>query len=446
MGLQDDVIIRSLGLQAVDVKNIISCDAELKLVIYCRQIKEFCVCHECGNSIEYVHEWKDRKLRGPPIGAYQEVWIYLKQLRGYCHICRDQVRSSKIPFVHPNFQNLTLALCEHAGRLMEEITCEAVARLLRLNPKTMWDLDQWRMRAMRPLVTLPETLDLSFMSADEVHFRTLPKKNSFLKPEIQFITNLVCYRESKVLSNAMGRSSKSLRDCLSVLTEPQRLSIHFFAVDMHDPFISVIRKKCPNAEVCIDRFHLAEAVNRCFDDVRKSEFKKARENKDSFQQEMLAPHRRFVLVEREKKLSQGDLKMLDKLKEVNGNIFNGMILVEHFHKILDKVDVGEFRKSLTLWYRLVRESKLKAFRKFAKTIRKYRLNIESYVRSKLTTAVSEGLNNKIKTLKRMGYGYTNQESFLNKILQRCGFLNSKYIDTTSWFWSLPEPLAQKTPF
>jgi transposase len=446
MGLQDDDIIKLLGLQDVTIEHAVSSDSELKIVIYARQIKEQCVCHACNNSILQVHEWKLRKLRGPPLGIYQEVWIYLKQLRGYCHICGDKIRSAKIPFVHPQFQNLILSLCEHAGRLMEEITCEAVSRLLRLNAKTMWDLDQWRMRNMKPMIKLPEDINLSHMSADEVHFRTMPKENSFLRPDIVFVTNLVCYKESKVLSNAIGRSSKSLKECLKILTEPQRLSIHFFAVDMHDPFISVIRQQCPNSEICIDRFHLAEAVNKCFDEVRKSEFKKAREQKDEFQQEMLSPHRRFVLVEREKKLSKGDLKMLDQLKQLNSNIFNGMILVEHFHRILDKTEVSEFRKSLTLWYRLVRESGLKSFRKFAKTIRKYRLNIESYVRSKLTTAVSEGLNNKIKTLKRMAYGYTNTESFLNKILQRCGYLNSKYIDTTSWFWRLPDNLAQKTPF
>ena len=123
-----------------------------------------------------------------------------------------------------------------------------------------------------------------------------------------------------------------------------------------------------------------------------------------------------------------------------------MILVEHFHAILDKKEVVEFRKSLTLWYRLVRESGLKPFRKLASTIRKYRLNIESYIRSKLTTAVSEGLNNKIKVLKRMGYGYTNEQSFQLKILQRCGFLNSKFINTTGWFWQIPENLALNTPF
>lgn len=343
--------------------------------------------------------------------------------------------------MHPQFQNLTLALCEHAGRLMEEMTCEAVGRLLRLNAKTMWNLDQMRMRKMQPLLSIPEKLDLSFMSADEVHFRSLRKVNSVARPEIKFVTTLVCYNESKVLSTAMGRDGRALLKCLNVLSSAQKLLINFFAVDMHDPFIRVIKKHCPVAEICIDRFHLIQNVNKAFDAVRKQEFYIAKKNGDEFQLKMLAPYRRFILVEKEKKLELKDLKMLNRLKDLNKNILNGMILVEHFHSILDKKEVVEFRKSLTLWYRLVRESGLNPFVKLASTIRKYRLNIEAYIRSKLITAVSEGLNNKIKTLKRMGYGYTNEVSFQLKILQRCGFLNSKYINTTDWFWTLPENLA-----
>lgn len=413
-----------------------------------RQRKESCRCHACGTLLRDVHQWRPRIIRSAPVGPFIEVILCLKQLRAVCDFCGGKVRSARVAFVHPQFQNMTLALVEHAGRMMEEMTCAAVARLLRLKERTMWDLDQWRMNKMKAHMKIPVDIDLSHMSADEVHFRTLPKPDSLTKPEIQFATNLVCYNESKVLANAMGRDSKALRNCLKTLTEPQRMSIHFFAVDMHDPFISVIHKLCPKADIAVDRYHLAESINKCFDEVRREEFHKARRRKDIFQQGMLAPHRRFVLVEKEKKLSSGDLKMLEQLKQLNSNILNAMILVEHFHALLDKKEVTEFRKSLTLWYRLVRESKLKPFKSFSKTLRKYRLNIETYIKSRLTTAVSEGLNNKIKVLKRMAYGYANQESFLNKILQRCGYLNSRHINTNNWFWVLPpdpQTLAQNIP-
>lgn len=145
---------------------------------------------------------------------------------------------------------------------------------------------------------------------------------------------------------------------------------------------------------------------------------------DDFQQEMLHGTRRFILVERDKDLSKDDQKRLKRLRDLNQNIHTAMLLVEYFHAVLDKKNVTEFRKALNLWYGLVKESKLKPLQTFARLVRKYRLNIETYIRSHLTTAVSEGLNTKIKVLKRMGYGYTNEKSFMNKILQRCGFLHS----------------------
>lgn len=441
-----DVIIKALGLQDVVIEKIEQHISDLKLTIFVRQTKDSCQCHRCLSPILFVHEWKKRIIKGPPLGAFLYVTIVLYQLRGVCHICSDDIRSAKLPFVHPHFRNITLSLCELAGRLMEEMPCAAVARFLGLNSKTMWDLDQYRMKMMKPLMKFPEKIDLSKMSGDEVHFRTMPKTDSLTKPEIKFVTNLVCYKEGKVLSNAPGRNAHSLKKCLNVLSQEQRNQIKSFAVDMHEPFMSVIRQLCPNAQICVDRFHLAERVNDAFDELRRAEFRKAREAKDEFQQEMLSPHRRFVLVEREKKLKKGDLKMLEHLKDINKNILNGMILVEHFHRILDKTEVKEFRKSLTLWYRLVRESGLAPFRKFSKLIRKYRSYIEAYICTKLTTAKSEGLNNKIKVLRRSGYGYTNQKSYLNKILQRCGYLNSKFINTNDWFWRSPENLARSTPF
>ncbi len=69
-------------------------------------------------------------------------------------------------------------------------------------------------------------------------------------------------------------------------------------------------------------------------------------------------------------------------------------------------------------------------------IKKYRKQIEAYINSGLTTAVAEGLNNKIKTLKKMSYGYTNKKSFLRKIQQRCGFLNHQHIRTDDLFYSV----------
>lgn len=333
---------------------------------------------------------------------------------------------------------MTCGFTEVAGRLMEEITCEAVSRILVTDSMTMWRVDQWRMELMAKRLVLPANMDVSFLAADEVHFRTIENKNRkgpFAKRYVpEFVTNLVSPKYGKVIANALGRDSVSLEECLLKLSPEQLLSVQKFAVDMHEPFMTVIRTECPNADICVDRFHLAQKVNEAFDKVRRTEFKKAKQTNNEFVEAMLEPHRRFILMSREQRLSFTEKKMLDKLRDANKEIHTGMLLVEYFHRALDKATVLSFRKALAAWYLVVRESKLEAFLKLAKTIRRYRKQIEAYILSGLTTAVAEGLNNKIKTLKKMAYGYSNKRSFLRKILQRCGFLNHQHINTDDLFY------------
>lgn len=431
-----------LGIQDVNITDLKLFKKDLRMEIKVQQHRSECFCIHCGMQFDQVKEWQLRKLKGPPMGVYQDVTIKFMQMRGFCITC-GRTSVARVDWIHPKFESITCGFAEVAGRLMEEITCEAVSRILGSDSKLMWDLDQHRMEVMLQFMRLPTDLDVSYLAADEVHFRTIELKNRkglFAKrSRPEFVTNLVAPLAGKVLFNAMGRDSKALTESLRVLSKGQKLSVENFAVDMHEPFMSVIKVECPNAQICVDRFHLAQKVNEAFDKVRKSEFKKAKQNNDLFNQGMLEPHRRFILVTREKDLSKSEQKLLDKLRRVNQSIHTAMLLVEYFHKALDKTNVTSFRKTLAIWYQVVRESKLEPFRQLAKTIRRYRKQIEAYIISRLTTAVAEGLNNKIKVLKRMGYGYTNPTSFCRKIMQRCGYLNHLSINTDEFFFKWPNP-------
>jgi transposase len=437
-----EIIIAFLGIQDVVIEDVKRFKKDLRVEIKVRQKRAECFCSRCGLQFATVKEWVLRELKAPPLGIYQDVKLKFWQLRGHCEDC-NRTCVARVEWIHPKFESMTCGFAEVAGRLMEEITCEAVGRILGADSKMMWALDQHRMEVMLQFLKLSEDLDVSYLAADEVHFRTIAIKNRvglFAKrwrPE--FVTNLVAPLAGKVLFNAVGRDSAALETALSVLSTGQKLSVENFAVDMHEAFISVIETECPNAEVCVDRFHLVQKVNEAFDKVRRSEFKKAKENNDVISENMLEPHRRFILVAREKDLSKSEQKLLDKLRRVNQSIHTAMLLVEYFHKALDKTSIKSFRQSLLTWYIVVRESKLEPFIKLAKTIRRYRKNIEAYIKSRLTTAVAEGLNNKIKVLKRMGYGYTNPTSFCRKILQRCGYLNHLSINTDEFFFKWPHP-------
>ena len=443
----EDAITKALGIQGAELGKIVFDDESLSLNVAVTWPFHLSRCNRCGDFLLKLHSWEVREVRAPAFGIYRST-VTVRYPRGHCRSC-DRIRTGRVIFIHPKFETLTCGLAEQAGRMMEEMTCAAVARLLGVGDKLLWRLDQWRMQKLEARIQITDLvndLDLSKMSADEVHFRTLKesRRDHPFAPRwsIKFITNLVCTREAKVVANASGRDAQSLAKCLKVLSKPQRLTINFFGLDMHAGFFSAVRKLCPNAEIAVDRFHLVQHLNTAFDDVRKTEFRMAKKGDDEFLKTMLGPRNRFILVQRSAILSNQEQDMLGKLKMLNDRIHDAMLLVDFFHKLLDEKGLKKFRKLLAQWYQLVRQARLKPLTKFAMQVRKYRKNIETYIKANLTTAISEGLNNKIRVLKTMAYGYTNERSFMLKILQRCGFLNSRYVDTKSWFFEAPvETLA-----
>jgi transposase len=304
-----EIITSFLGIQDVVIEDIKRFKKDLRLEIKVRQKRAECFCSRCGLQFTTVKEWNLHELKAPPLGIYQNVTLKFMQMRGFCDDC-NRSSVARVDWIHPKFESMTCAFAEVAGRLMEEITCEAVGRILNADSKLMWMLDQHRMETMLQFLKPPKDLDVSYLAADEVHFRTVAIKNRvglFAKrSRPEFVTNLVAPLAGKVLFNSTGRDSEALETAMSVLSKGQKLSVEHFAVDMHEAFISVIKTECPNAEICVDRFHLVQKVNEAFDKVRRSEFKKAKENNDEFNTNMLEPHRRFILVAREKDLSKSE--------------------------------------------------------------------------------------------------------------------------------------------
>lgn len=170
-----EVIIEFLGIQDVVIENINFHHKNRKVRVIARQKRSECFCSRCGLQFDSLKEWHKREIKAPPLGVYSEVKIIFYQMRGNCDSChRSEVVEAN--WIHPEFKSMTCGFTEVAGRLMEEITCEAVSRILLTDSMTMWRVDQWRMELMEKRLILPESLDVSLLAADEVHFQTV--KNS----------------------------------------------------------------------------------------------------------------------------------------------------------------------------------------------------------------------------------------------------------------------------
>ena len=67
------------------------------------------------------------------------------------------------------------------------------------------------------------------------------------------------------------------------------------------------------------------------------------------------------------------------------------------------------------WWRLSRQSGLKPLLDFARKLKPYLRGILASAKYPLNTSVLEGMNNKIKVIKRTAYGFRDTEYFFLKI-------------------------------
>jgi transposase len=75
------------------------------------------------------------------------------------------------------------------------------------------------------------------------------------------------------------------------------------------------------------------------------------------------------------------------------------------------------------WYAWAIRSRLKPIKEVARMFRKYWVNILTFLKHRITNAVSEGLNSTIQTIKKMARGFRNREHFKTAIYFHCGGLN-----------------------
>ena len=83
----------------------------------------------------------------------------------------------------------------------------------------------------------------------------------------------------------------------------------------------------------------------------------------------------------------------------------------------DLTDVNKMTAAMNEIIQLCRDTNNKHFEKFAKLIETHLDGIVAHAKYRISSGKIEGINNKIKTLRRQGYGYPDDEYFFFKIIQ-----------------------------
>ena len=106
----------------------------------------------------------------------------------------------------------------------------------------------------------------------------------------------------------------------------------------------------------------------------------------------------------------------------------GYQLKELFLDIVYHAEIDDVERQLNDFIDICYESKIEEFIDAASTIRSWLPYIvNSFIDKRFSNGFTEGLNNKIKVIKRVGFGYKNFEFFRLRLLY---ILNSKNVKKT----------------
>ena len=197
-----------------------------------------------------------------------------------------------------------------------------------------------------------------------------------------------------------------------------RLNVKTISIDMYAPYIEVIKRLFPKAKIIIDPFHIIQALNRELNKIRTRKMNQIR-YKDRRLYNKLKRYWKLILKNRDELQSYNYkyYRLFDWLTHSQGIVdylLQEVPTLKTEYETVHERDFNEFKEELlTVNSKQLSEGLNRVLQTFKKLL-PYIQNTCEY--PTLSNGPIEGINNKIKVLKRNAYGYSSFTHFRNRIL------------------------------
>ena len=376
-------------------------------------------CHRCQTPLSRITGYYRQRIQTMPIFKYKS-FIHLKRRKGYCDSCK-KIRAEHLEFIAPETPHLTREYAWWLGRMCEIAPVSRAGKLAGIDKMTMYRLDFARLKRMFQNYEIPK---VTRISVDEVYAR----KKKYSKPESRdnrFFTVVCDLDTRRVVWVSESRKKEGLDEFFKAIGEDRCRDIDVVAMDQHNAYKQSVNEYCPMATVVWDRFHIMQNFNEALDSDRKwlnehmcrGEMKRLTRGK----------FKRLFVTKSERRTKTDNRHINDILKENEDFVYLELIK-EGLYQLYDSRDEYEAREKFEQIGEWIKQCKY--FFELSKWWENFDKGwdiFKNYFHYRVSSSLSEGQNNVIKTLKKRGYGYRNMAYFKLKILQVCGFLNSDYV-------------------
>jgi transposase len=355
------------------------------------------VCQSCGHKASGSHSWTQRKIRDLSL-ATARIWIACRYRKVFCAHCHG-IHIEDLELFHP-YLRVTTRLALYIYQLCRLMTVSEVSQHLSIDWKTVKNIDKFYLERD---YGQPDLKGLRILAVDEISVR---KGHSYLTIVLDYLTG-------RVLLVGKKRKADTLKRFFNQLSISQRKRIEAVVMDMWDPFIKAVKDKLPNAKIVFDLFHVVANFNRVIDKIRNSEYHKA-----SKADKAVYKGAKYLLLKNRSNIRRKKQRQqLRELLELNETISSVMILKDQLKNIWTYRSRTWAGKSLDNWCLLARSLNHRSLNSFIRMLERYRYGILNHCDYPIHNGKLEGVNNKIKVIKRKAYGFHDLRYFTLKIYQ-----------------------------
>lgn len=392
--MSTSVLYRALGIRGYKHQSISESGGWIRLRIK-HDAKRPC-CPACRGKNIRRRGTVARSWQAPPIGN-RTVTIFADVPRVECHDCRI-TRVVPVAFADPN-RSYTRSLERMVIDLRSRMTLKDVARHLGLSDWTIRDIEK---RWLGRHFSRPRLKDVRYLAIDEISVR---KGHKYLSVVLDLQSGAVVFVGDGKGADALKPFWKRLK--------ASHAQVAAVAIDMSQAYFQAVTENLPRAEIVFDWFHIVKLLNDKLTQLRRELYREATK-----MGKQVLKGIRWLLLKRPEHLDdeRDESQRLHEALRLNGTLATAYYLKEDLRLLWSTGDRRVAGRFLDGWIARAHASGIRVLQTFANTLATYRRGILAWFRHPISTGPLEGLNNKIKTLKRQAYGFRDQQYFKLKIL------------------------------
>ena len=402
---------------------------------YVELLPEDRICSACYNSMEINNQYEISLKHIPFGGIHSQVIIARKQLS--CTHC-NATKMQTIPFKDDK-HFITKELKEYVEKLLatNDFTNKDIAFITGLNRNIVKEFDKERLIKLYTKDGLGKELITPEATAKYLCIDEFKLHNGY-----KYATHIIDYDTGNILWIAEGKKKQVVYDFIKHVGKEWMNNVIAVACDMNSDFEEAFKEECPHLQIVYDFFHIKKNLNeKVIDEIRKDEQQKLIENGDEKAARILK-RTKYILCSSEQTLLKKDQEVKEgKILSNKSDIFNKQevkrrgnyydrynqliqaneifLTIELIKIALDEAyastDEEEMSKLIFDIMELCEASGNNHLIKFRNLLYNHFDGIITHATHKISTGKIEGVNNKIKTLRRQAYGYPDDEYFFLKL-------------------------------